>query len=122
MAVLFCAPLSALADANKQKLLPMMDCAGIYAAASYAVRHFEDLDVEEGQTRKQVADDFQRLSNILKYFASNSGYELELRVLTQEKIDQALARIKAAEEFETLTQDIEKCDVYVDRLHAIYND
>lgn len=101
-----------------------MECSGVYAAASYAVRHFDKLKVEleDGQTRQDVADDFQRLSNILKYFATNSGHEEELRPLTKKVIEETITITKMTEDFDTVADDLERCDAYVDQLHEIYNE
>ena len=112
----------AYSEGGFEKLIPMMRCAGIYSAASYAVRNFEDLEIEEGQTRQQVADDFQRLANILRYFATNSGYEKTLQRATREHIDDALAIIKMSEDFGVIEEELEHCDNYVDQLHSLYND
>lgn len=92
------------------------NCAGVYSAASYAIREYK----YKRNDRQEDSDHFQRLSNILGYFASNSGYEKKMQKQVTTAKEKYRKTVDEKETVHVLYDDIERCDSHVDRLHELY--
>lgn len=98
-----------------------IECAAVYGSASYAVRSY-NYKPAKGQTKQEVIDHFQRLSNILSYFSSNSGYEEKMKAKLEEAMKAKKAIIDKSKSVDALAEDIEKCDAHIDRLNTRYSE
>lgn len=95
-----------------------MACAATYSIASKAVKD-KKLSTK-GQSRDEVADHFQRLSNILRYFALNSGYEDKMKERYQEVVKKKQVEFSGRKGIEKITPAIDECDNHIDKLYDSY--
>jgi hypothetical protein len=100
-----------------------MRCSAVYGTAAYAVKTYPYTPSKD-QSAKEVADYFQRLSNLLRYFATNSGFEEEM----SEKLKQNLRDEKyfldqeGNQSLDSMLDRITACDAQLDHLYEVYQE
>ena len=104
---------------DKQRAEDVVHCASIYGGAAYGIEN-HPYNPSEGQSAEDVRDHFQRLSNILRYFVTNSGREDDMRKAFDTALKETIARVDEAKTVDVLYDDITKCDGAVDKLYSYY--
>lgn len=115
------APAQAWKPWNWDEANKTVECAAIYNAASYAVRNYK-YQTNLGQSKQEIADHFQRLSNILRYFTQNSGHEAKMKEKLEQAFKQKKTFIDEEKRLSVLKEDIEHCDMLIDDLYTSYSE
>lgn len=106
---------------DEERAQEVVHCASIYGGAAYGIEN-HPYNPAEGQNADAVRNHFQRLSNILRYFVTNSGREDEMRQAFENALKDVKSRIDKAETVDVLFDDIQECDSAVDKLYSYYTE
>ncbi len=121
--IVFSLPALAWTPWNWQESNAAMRCSAVYGAASYAVRTYP-YKPEKGQTKQEVSDYFQRLSNLLRYFATNSGFEEEMAFKLKQNLrdEKYFVDQEGNQSLDSMADRIAACDEQLDHLYEVYQE